>query len=427
LSAKLFSLMMLFIILWGGFAHAEVKVNTHPFLPSVPAIAADREGNVYVAYYSEDGHLYFKRNNEQETRISDQAGQGDFVDLVVLNNNDVVLIWRPKVGAQKHVYSQRSTDGGRTFSKPVVLNTADQALPPMHVVSDGTDRIYVVWVDERYNYNLYMNYSTDGGRTYREKDMNLTPDFKFTTTPRIVLDGDNVHLFFMGAKEGGRTAAYYMGSKDSGKNWSGIVKVKDMPTEWSPSALDAGKSRDTLLVVWAGALGMYGASSGDGREWKDLEFKETVGRDVNKPQVAADKKGDLFITASWATGAKPNVYLYRSEDGGLTWAAPVKLNTNEYDSTSSYLPVMKVRDDGVIVVAWQDHRNIRGNIRLTYSKDYGKTWLARDVNVEDAEGKLNSFLPSLANSGNTYYVLWIRYTDDTMEQRELSMGKYTIQ
>jgi len=105
----------------------------------------------------------------------------------------------------------------------------------------------------------------------------------------------------------------------------------------------------------------------------------------------------------------------------------VKLNTNEYDSTSSYLPVMKVRDDGVIVVAWQDHRNIRGNIRLTYSKDYGKTWLARDVNVEDAEGKLNSFLPSLANSGNTYYVLWIRYTDDTMEQRELSMGKYTIQ
>ena len=123
MSAKLFSLMMLFIILWGGFAHAEVKVNTHPFLPSVPAIAADREGNVYVAYYSEDGHLYFKRNNEQETRISDQAGQGDFVDLVVLNTAPLPL--QARVLRDKEVMVDRNPHFRHVFESLIIRKYLD--------------------------------------------------------------------------------------------------------------------------------------------------------------------------------------------------------------------------------------------------------------------------------------------------------------
>jgi len=112
-----------------------------------------------------------------------------------------VLTWRPKLSsAEKFIYVQRSTDGGRTFSQPVVLNTATHALLPIHVASDSKKRMYVVWVDERKHYNLYMNYSVDGGKTFLSADINLTPSSEFVSLPYLLIDGETINLFFLEQK-----------------------------------------------------------------------------------------------------------------------------------------------------------------------------------------------------------------------------------
>jgi len=87
---------------------------------------------------------------------------------------------------------------------------------------------------------------------------------------------------------------------------------------------------------------------------------------------------------------------------------------------------MHMKDDGTIFVAWQDHRYIRGNISINYSKDAGKTWLEKDIIIETLPGKNNDHFPYVVHGGKTYYILWSRFSDDSMKGRNLFMEEYRL-
>lgn len=427
-----------FVFFTAIFSHADQRVNSNAYnFASVPLLKTDSKGNVYMGYYSKEGSLFLRKNNQEEITVTVEGGAGEFAELTFFDD-DMVLTWRPKLfTAEKYIYVQRSSDGGKTFSKPIVLNTASHALPPIHVAADSKSRMYVAWVDERDKHRLYMNYSLDKGKTFQESDINLTPDFSAAVRPTLVLDGDNVHLFFLGARKGSKSTAdsesgiYHRVSKDSGKTWSDIMMIQDF-TDWTPFAVTSTKSDGNIMVFWAGVKGLYGAFSKDGNIWNKYEFKDAIDHDVSRLSVMPDNKGDVFIATSWKKWGthytiKPNVYLYRSEDNGKTWSEPQKLNRNEFDNTSAFLPVISVSKDGTIVVAWQDHRNIRGDIYINYSKDRGKTWLDKDINIEKDVGRDNSYYPYMANHNDRYYILWTRFADDRMfEDADLYMKEISI-
>jgi Neuraminidase (sialidase) len=162
-----------------------------------------------------------------------------------------------------------------------------------------------------------------------------------------------------------------------------------------------------------------------------MGFKDTLEQDINRFSVASNSKGDIALVTSWkklggSTTVKPNVYFYRSGDNGLTWSGPQRLNRNQCDNTSSYFPDMHMKDDGTIFVAWQDHRYIRGNISINYSKDAGKTWLEKDIIIETLPGKNNDHFPYVVHGGETYYILWSRFSDDSMKGRNLFMEEYRL-
>jgi Neuraminidase (sialidase) len=162
-----------------------------------------------------------------------------------------------------------------------------------------------------------------------------------------------------------------------------------------------------------------------------VELKDADMKDVDRFSVGASGGGGVFITSSWNKGSgspeKASVFFYRSEDNGSTWSAPRKMNTNEYDNTSSFLPAMHVKDDGTIFIAWEDHRDIRGDIYINYSKDSGKTWLEKEINLSKGQGKQNNTYPFIAYGKGTYHVLWMRYADDRLAgDGDLFVDEYTI-
>ena len=64
----------------------------------------------------------------------------------------------------------RSTDGGRTWSAAVTINSrtksAEEGLHAMEAGPDG--RIYAAWLDDReHGKQLWMSVSTDGGATWQ--------------------------------------------------------------------------------------------------------------------------------------------------------------------------------------------------------------------------------------------------------------------
>ena len=97
-----------------------------------------------------------------------------------------------------------------------------------------------------------------------------------------------------------------------------------------------------------------------------------------------------LVYAQHGTGADPgDVYYIRSSDGGVTFGAPLKLNT---DSTTrpQWQPNLSVSPSGTLLATWYDAREsttcTKGNPGVPCyqmwsrkSNDNGVTWLADDT------------------------------------------------
>jgi hypothetical protein len=68
-----------------------------------------------------------------------------------------------------------------------------------------------------------------------------------------------------------------------------------------------------------------------------------------------------------------------------------------------------------VVVVWVDYRNIRSNLYMQFSKDYGKTWQEKDIPLEEP-GRFNTahypLTGSLVRIGDTFYELAYRFEKD---------------
>ena len=168
-----------------------------------PATATASDGTFYVAWVNHDAKqadVMLARFNTEgamqglPARVNRQQGvatawRGDQPSIAVAQDGAVYVLWTARVDAGgKHgtdVYVSASTDRGQSFASEVKVN--DDKIPGAHgmhslaVAQDG--RVYAAWLDERNvkvpkhsskaeghhmesNRDLYLTYSTDGGRTF---------------------------------------------------------------------------------------------------------------------------------------------------------------------------------------------------------------------------------------------------------------------
>ena len=123
------------------------------------------------------------------------------------------------------------------------------------------------------------------------------------------------------------------------------------------------------------------------------------------PRIVAS--GDS-VCAIWrdARNGQPDIYGVRSVDGGRTFGANVRINTDPPGAAFADQP--RLATDGTTVYAvWTDSRDGRTDIRSNRSLDYGATWLGSDVRLDtDVAGSANSEVPNLAAAGGEVVVVW---------------------
>lgn len=96
-----------------------------------------------------------------------------------------------------------SEDGIR-FSKPQRLDTNTQHLTTStnpQIIVDGEDRVLVLWQDLRnFRYNIYYNFSADGGKTWLSEDRFISPEGGLHAYhPRAIPDGaGGFHVIWVG-------------------------------------------------------------------------------------------------------------------------------------------------------------------------------------------------------------------------------------
>ena len=103
-----------------------------------------------------------------------------------------------------------------------------------------------------------------------------------------------------------------------------------------------------------------------------------------RPQIVADKQGNIFLAYSFFKDANWNAQINtaRSTDGGNTFTAPASLVK---DGSSQRFPSALIKPDGSIFISWIDKRlvaaakqggekRLGGSIAYSFSKDGGKTF-----------------------------------------------------
>lgn len=247
-----------------------VNVSRSPKIFSwLPRIAIDARGTIFVLWQeiifsggSHGGDILFARSEDggrsfskPENLSSSVAGDGKgrinrdlwhngSLDLVV-DGNTVYAAWTEYEGA---LWLRRSTDGGKSFSRPLKVNGTKPARAPALAVHGGN--VYLAWtVGDDASADIRVARSTDSGASFAAPVI-VERSTGYSDAPKLAVDRQGTLHLVYGESERGLFAGRhvrYARSTDGGKTFDRPRNVSGADAGFPSLGTDAGGS---LYVLW---------------------------------------------------------------------------------------------------------------------------------------------------------------------------------
>lgn len=315
--------------------------------------------------YSFDGGITWKRvfppfsrcaggnadNNGDYERATDpwvSFSPNGVAHQMALSFDDAITPGKPASA----MLASRSTDGGRTWSKSIVLvaDTEERFNDKNTMTADPTDSRYVYAVWDRLSFvpgegagPLLFARSTDNGLGWEPTRIVFDPGENAQTIGariEVLPGGRLVNMFTLIDFVTEALSIQVILSDDKGATWSAPVKVADLLTVGITDPETGAPVRDGGIL----------------------------------PQLAISRRGTVTIVwqdARFSGGARDGIAASQSDDGGQTWSAPVQINGDP--SVPAFIPAVHVRRDGTVGVTYHDFRSNTAD-PATLLTD---TWLTR--------------------------------------------------
>jgi hypothetical protein len=345
-----------------------------------------------------------------------------------IQGDSAFVVWREKISGRKKLYFRATHDRGKTLSEPILLDdNGTQALSRFKIGSNSKGGVYITWYGEKRvggaSYHIYSSSSHDSGKTFSEVK-NLTKGYRNSIYPTLLVDNEAAYTFSY-SKRDGRRYMIFSKTTDRGRTWGAPLEIKEIGvvTLFIEPILIGKRLHVFWFNTYSSVPIIEGAYSDDGgKTWVTTAFEDTRGLDVGLLKVAHDSKGHIYLAMyghRLDKKEKNKVYLIRSEDNGATWERLMPLRHYPFENTRAQNPDILAAEGGEVMVVWVDYRNIRRNLYMQYSKDYGRTWQENDIPLEEP-GRFNTthypFTDSLIKSKDRYYVLAYRFRGDDIQK-----------
>jgi hypothetical protein len=127
--------------------------------------------------------------------------------------------------------------------------------------------------------------------------------------------------------------------------------------------------------------------------------------------AVVDRSGRLWVAYAQSAGAAAEVIVQRSDDDGLTWNPPLRVNDTPEPvaAEGENRPKLAFGTGGEIYVSWTAPTSAQftGDIRFARSLDGGKTWSAPTVVHRDRQLITHRFESMLVDAAGRVWVAWI--------------------
>lgn len=263
-------------------------------------------------------------------------------------------------------YLTRSTDFGRTFSRPQRLlgprNFAVRlASDPRH---GDHGRLHLVWLHARTDPPLggfgpppnpiMTAYSEDGGRTFSDPVRVSDPDRPRAVAPALEVGPDGrVHVAYLDLRGDARD---YRGLE--GPVWEGTWSLVVATSRDGGRSFSSGVEVDDRLIPPERVLLIF---------------------TTPPPALAVARDGRVHVAWHDARNGDWDVFASHSPDGGVPWSSPTRLNDDPVENGHhQYLPGLDVATTGRVDAVFYDRRrdpqNVRNHLYHSYSDDGGLTF-----------------------------------------------------
>lgn len=339
-------------------------------------------------------------------------------------------------GKTSGIFVSQSTDGGVTWSTPVAVFLD-------HTGATFSDKPWIV-VDQTAtatNGNIYVAWNLDQGGSDADSHQGfLVPQAQVSPVTGMVVSR----------------------SVDHGRTWSAPAVIQPFTKIFPLGAIPAVGPDGTLYVAYASISDVSGqvtamdlVTSHDG----GLTFsppqtvvptvvglpnhlKNSTFRNISMPAFAVSPSdGSLLLAWSDYRTGDADILASHSQDGGLTWSAPVRVNRDKVgNGKDQFEPALAVAPDGTFACSWFDRRADPHdrfiNVDVADSVDDGASW-SKNVRVTtrawnpaidapEPEGKpSNTFIgdyQGLTADNQTIHPVW----NDTQDGHSQEIRSATI-
>jgi len=331
-----------------------------------PNIAVDPAGTIYIVWTARTGEGFFIRSSDGSNfsppvKIADNMGTTPSIALG--SGGSIYLGWVD--GSPYHnVFFNRSNDGGRTFSSPVLLSTILPFGSTPLIAVDSSGNIDVAWQDNFSGVtDVWFARSSDAGNTFFPPlEIGLVDSL---LGGMVVGSSRDINVVFNTVPYGN---VYLERSTDGGSTFirTNVSNNHNRPYYISPESARIGvDSADNINVVWDDSTGnIYLSRSTD----QGVTFSSNIipnGTVTNvAPGIVLDSSGNMNLVWTGISWTNYDVFFSRSTDAGTTFSTPQKLSNNTV--TSSPLPQITLDLLGNPYIAWMD--NSPGNPDIFFSR-----------------------------------------------------------
>ncbi|MFZ1343728.1 hypothetical protein [Thiothrix eikelboomii] len=316
--------------------------------------------------------------------------------------------WAIDAQKAKTLKVRTSNDGGITFSPVSTINTETGVLADISFASNGQGAIAIAYTDERRpGYGVYLNYSTDSGKTWASQDSRIdTPvvteamkaqnnqdPATFANSPKLSYLGDKLIVIWqqLDMTEMGQSMLRIVSksSSDYGKTWGAESNLFTAPN-MQPVELTTFSNANEIYAFAMlneqdkkGFFGFYNTTA-SADQWAEVD-PASLEVDFSKRLFSWIKgtfSGDNLVLAFISEpneGGSGKVHAATATLSTKThqWLGPIKLLDADkgHDLSKSTYPNI-INTGKELLLVWEDYRSIVPSLYASVSKDHGQTWLS---------------------------------------------------
>lgn len=311
----------------------------------MPSIATDKNNNVHIVFGSGDSLLYVYSTDGGSTfsapilvdTVTGLVANATRGPQIAITANGVAVIAVDKTGNLHSFTNYTGTSWKRTGTindEPAIDKEGFSGL------SSNGNHLFAIWTDLRHDQRnkIFGAQSSDGGQTWsRNTLVYASPDSTVCECckPSVMMQGDIVYVMFRNWLNGNRDL-YLIQSADGRNNFGKAEKLGNGSWKLDGCPMDGGgltvNENGDVQTVWRRGSKIYAAEAG------------------KQEKAIGEGKG-----CSIATVKEQNVYAWTNKDGNIICHLP---DGRDKVLGKGSLPLLKAIGRDAVVCVWQDEDRI---------------------------------------------------------------------